>query len=85
MQDKQPLRWLSTSGLRRFGLFWGISRWFPTLKLGGPKDDDVVVAIGTPVDSFTLVFESVTTNVFVAPPSVNVAKIKELKIKCFRN
>lgn len=52
-----------------------MSRWFPTLRLGGPRVE-AVVAVGTPVDSFTLTFESVMTKVFDAPPSVNVARMK---------
>lgn len=33
-----------------------------------------MVAVGTPADSLTLDFESITMRVFDAPPSVNVAK-----------
>lgn len=76
---EQPLLWLRTSGLKRFGLLWGMSRWFPTLKLGGPRVDAVVV-VGTPVDSFTFTFESAPPEkVFDAPPSVNVAEINRRK------
>lgn len=52
-----------------------MSRWFPTLRLGGPRVE-AVVAVGTPVDSFRFAFESVTKKVFDVPPSVNVARIK---------
>jgi len=71
-----PLRWLNISGLRRFGLFWGISRWLPTFKLGGPNVELVVVGI-PPVASFKFGFESDTINVLDEFPSVNVAMNKE--------
>lgn len=74
-----PLRWLNTSGLRRFGLFWGMSRWFPTFKLGGPNVELVVVG-NPPVDSFKFVFESDTINVFGDPPSVNVVAIIKIYV-----
>lgn len=49
-----------------------MSRWLPTLRLGGPRVE-VVVVVGTPADSFKLAFESIMITVLGEPPSVNVA------------
>jgi hypothetical protein len=57
-----------------------MSRWFPGLRLGGPRVD-AVVAVGTPVDSFKFDLESVTLSAFelLPLPSVNVAGMSRRK------
>lgn len=64
---------LKTSGLSRLGLFCGISKWFPTLNVGGPSVGAGGVFVNSPIDSFKFGFDSFLTE-FGILASVIVAK-----------
>lgn len=65
---------LKTSGLRRLGLFCGISKWFPTLNVGGPSVGAGGVFVNSPIVSFKFGFDSDFLTEFGILASIIVAK-----------